>query len=226
MLKAKEIRENMSKLKIEQPRIPYKLEEGSFRTIYEDEDFNLRNCLILDDSLEGEAINSPIFTQVIFENMNLINVSFENVELTDVIFKNCDLSNANFTEGSLFRVEFKGCKLLGIDLSNASLRHVTFEKSILDMSACGYSRFQQVQFVDCSLKDADLYECEFKHVEFKQCDLDEVNFAGTALKSIDLSSSSIGKLVVSVEDLTGCIVSSEQAIGFAALLGLVIKEES
>lgn len=92
-------------LKIRKAKIPYKLSEVSFQTIYEDEDFNLRNCQVSEDSLEGEVITSPIFTQVIFENMNLMNVFFENTDLTDVIFRNCDLSNANFSEASFFRVE-------------------------------------------------------------------------------------------------------------------------
>ena len=51
-----------------------------------------------------------------------------------------------------------------------------------------------------------------------------MNFAGTPLKGIDISSSTYQSLSVSLEDLTGCEVSPEQAIGFAAMLGLKIKE--
>lgn len=46
---------------------------------------------------------------------------------------------------------------------------------------------------------------------------------GTALKGVDPSNSTFQQLSVSLEDLKGCEVSSEQAIGFAALMGLKIK---
>ncbi|WP_342670991.1 hypothetical protein [Peribacillus loiseleuriae] len=51
-----------------------------------------------------------------------------------------------------------------------------------------------------------------------------MNFARTSLKGIDISSSTFQRLNVSLEDLDGCEVPSEQAIGFAAILGLKIKE--
>ena len=51
-----------------------------------------------------------------------------------------------------------------------------------------------------------------------------VQISQTALKGIDLSSNTYEQLTVSLEKLTECTVSTEQAIGFAKSLGLVIKE--
>ena len=58
---------------------------------------------------------------------------------------------------------------------------------------------------------------------YHECNLNEVNFIGTALKGVDLSNSSFQQLSVSLENLKGCEVSTEQAIGFAVLMGLKIK---
>ncbi|WP_453890453.1 hypothetical protein [Virgibacillus necropolis] len=54
--------------------------------------------------------------------------------------------------------------------------------------------------------------------------MDEANFARTPLKGIDISNITFSSLNVTLEDLKGCEVSPDQAIGFATMLGLKIKE--
>ncbi|WP_318263861.1 hypothetical protein [Peribacillus simplex] len=61
-------------------------------------------------------------------------------------------------------------------------------------------------------------------MKFETCRLNEVNFSRTPLKGIDISSSTFQRITVSPEDLKGCEVSPDQAIVFAAMLGLKIKE--
>src|SRR5690625_3016501 len=146
------------------------------------------------------------------------------IDLTDVVFENCDLSNADFMGANIHRVEFRDCKMLGINLSESSLRNVLFDHCILNLSAFGFSSLRQVRFDDCSLKNADCYECKFTKVSFDQSDLNDVNFFNTPLKGIDLSPAQFERLSVSLEDLAGCEVSKDQAIGFAAMIGLKIKE--
>ena len=68
------------------------------------------------------------------------------------------------------------------------------------------------------------FDCKLKKVEFDSCSLDEANFDQTSLKGIDISSSTFDTLTVSVNDLRGCKVSPYQAIQFASLLGLIIKD--
>jgi len=63
-----------------------------------------------------------------------------------------------------------------------------------------------------------------KNVELQKCDLDGANFDQTSLKGIDISSSAFDTITVSIESLKGCKVSSYQAIQFATLMGLIIKE--
>ncbi|WP_257988605.1 pentapeptide repeat-containing protein [Bacillus sp. V33-4] len=83
---------------------------------------------------------------------------------------------------------------------------------------------KQVKFQNCLLTNADFYETKLKNVDFNKCNLNQANLAGPELADIDLSSCSFESLVVSFDKLAGCIVSSEQAIGFSKALGLIVKE--
>jgi uncharacterized protein YjbI with pentapeptide repeats len=60
-------------------------------------------------------------------------------------------------------------------------------------------------------------------VAFKECDLNEANFEQTPLKGIDLSTCTFERINVSIKDIAGCEVTEDQALGFARLLGLIIK---
>ena len=139
------------------------------------------------------------------------------------IFENCDLSNTDFSAGSIHRVEFSDSKILGLNLSDTSLGNVLFHNCNANLISFGYSKLKQVQFDSCSLRNADYFESKFNKVAFKECDLNEANFEGTPLKGIDLSSCTFERLNVSINDLTGCEVNENQALGFARLLGLIIK---
>jgi len=216
---------NMShKVKVEQPRLPRSLEEKYFQKVYDQDESYINACIIKDVAIDGEITGHIEFSQVIFKNVIFNDVSFENIVLTDVVFEKCDLSNTSFMGGNFHRVEFRESKMLGVNLAEASLTNVLFDNCNLNLSAFGYARFKQVKFNHCSMHSADCYECTFNNVAFDTCDLDKANLSGTPLKGIDLSNSTFQMLTLSLEDLYGCEVSTDQAIGFSKLLGLVIKE--
>jgi uncharacterized protein YjbI with pentapeptide repeats len=81
-----------------------------------------------------------------------------------------------------------------------------------------------MRFENCLLRNADFYEAKFNKLEFKDCDLNDANFTGTRLKGVDLSTCKFNHLNLSLDSVAGCIVSADQAIGFARLLGLEIKD--
>ena len=84
---------------------------------------------------------------------------------------------------------------------------------------------KEVDFVACNLTDGDFYECGFKAVRFSVCKMDSINLSETDLKGVDLSDSTYGQIEVTLTKLAGCIVSKEQAIGFARVLGLSVNED-
>lgn len=211
-------------IKIEQPKMPRSLTSTAYMEIYDPEERYLNGVHIADCVIEGEQIERMEFSQVIFKNVVFQDVTFESIMCTDVIFENCDLSNANLMNANMHRTEFRDSKMLGINLAESYLKNILFVGCILNLGSFGYANLQQVRFENCVMRSADYYECIFKKVEFHACDIEEVNFSQTSLKGIDISNSTFERLSLGIEDLRGCIVSREQALGFATMLGLKIKE--
>ncbi len=211
----------MNKIKIQPPKIPSFLETANFDDM---DDRYLSVCTIRDCTIFEEEINRMRFDQVVFKNVTFMDVTFTNIELTDVIFEKCDLSNTDFSGGAIHRVEFIESKLVGLNLTEATFGNVVFDNCYANLSSFGYASLKNVKFERCSLRNGDFFECKFNKIDFTDCDLVEANFTNTSLDGIDLSSCKIDQLSLSPGDLKGCVVSSEQAIAFARLLGIVIKE--
>ncbi|WP_257348741.1 pentapeptide repeat-containing protein [Pseudalkalibacillus decolorationis] len=210
--------------KLQSPKVPAELSPISLEEeIHHERYFQMG--IVNDCEITGESIEKLCFEKVVFKNVTFQDVSFRFNDLTDVVFDKCDLSNADFGDAIVHRVEMKECKMLGMNLSGSTLRNVLFDECIGKLAAFGYSDCKNVKFQASYLCNADFYEAKFKNVAFDQCDLNEANLSGTILKGIDLSTCSFEKLTISIEKLEGCIISNEQAIGFAKALGLVIKEE-
>ncbi|PIB40731.1 quinolone resistance protein, partial [Pseudomonas sp. 2588-5] len=55
--------------------------------------------------------------------------------------------------------------------------------------------------------------------------LDSSNFAETSLDGIDFTTCEFDNITISFDKLAGCIVTSEQAIGFSKAFGIVISDE-
>lgn len=207
--------------KIQQPKINSELAAETFQA--RDEAYYHR-CVIQDCFIVAEDVEGIVFEEVIFKNVVFEDVAFHKIELMDVIFDHCDLSNADFSLGSIHRAVFKDSKMLGINLTEASLGNVLFEGCHANLSSFGFAKLKQVKFAACTLNNADFYDCEFQKVGFEQCELSEASFVNTTLKGIDLSTCTFSQLQVSLDNLTGCVITADQAVGFAQLLGLEIKE--
>ena len=61
---------------------------------------------VSDCSLENHEADRVAFKQVIFKKVIFNKITFRRIEMVDVRFENCDLSNVDFNEASLHRVEF------------------------------------------------------------------------------------------------------------------------
>jgi uncharacterized protein YjbI with pentapeptide repeats len=210
--------------KIEKPKIQSNLEPAQFEDVYYDEDPMLSNCEIKHAFVEGEELERLVLSRVSFKGVRLLNSSFRRADVTDTVFDNCDLSNTRFEEGIIHRVHFKDCKLLGLDLSQANLKNVTFENCILNISSFIDAKLKQVLFEKSTLHTANFYDCRLEKATFDQCDLNDIDFTVTSLNGIDISTSFFERIRVEAENLRGCIVSPQQAVSFASLFGLRVKE--
>lgn len=171
---------------------------------------------------EGERLS---FDDVIFKDMSFAGSDLQAVEFVDVVFDRCDFSNVNFQNATFHRCEIINSKLTGADLTNAKVSHLLVHECDGRYINFSFSSMKEVEFSDCNLAEGDFYECTFKEVRFKMCKMDNINFSETDLKGIDLSNSTYDRIEVTLPKLAGCIVSKEQAIGFARVLGLSVKEE-
>ena len=104
------------------------------------------------------------------------------------------------------------------------LRHTLFDECEGRYSNFSFSGMKEVDYANSNLADSDFYECTFKEVRFSKCKMDNINFSETDLKGVDLSDSTYERIEVTLPNIAGCIVSKEQAIGFARVLGLTVKE--
>ena len=108
-------------MKINRPKIKY-TEDSDIEYCLQNNDFN--NVHISDKEeiiVDNLTMDSCIFDKIIFSKI-------ENVSLMDVIFNDCDLSNVNFDNEYLTRVIFNNCKLSGTSFINSNLEDIEFNK--------------------------------------------------------------------------------------------------
>jgi len=188
------------------------------------EDYYVSEGTVTFLELEEEQEDKIIFDQIHFQGISMEGVRFQQVEFVDCLFEKCDLSNVDFGDAVFHRVEIRNSKLLGTNISASRLTDVKIEDSVANYLSMSFSKLKKVLFKQTSINRADFIEAAFDKVGFEKCELDGANFTDTSLKGIDLSSNTYEQLTVTIEKLEACIVSTEQAIGFAKSLGLVIKE--
>lgn len=164
------------------------------------------------------------FDQILFQDVSFEGLSFGQVEFIDCHFERCDLSNVDFGDSVFHRVEIHQSKLVGAQGVQCRFGHVVMANCIANYAAFSFSKMKQVKFERTALNKADFFECTFDKLIFSECELDGANFTETSLESIDLSSCTYEQMIVSVDKLSGCTVSTEQAMGFAKSLGLLIND--
>lgn len=172
--------------------------------------------------VDGERL---VFDNCVFKDMSFANSDWRGAEFVDVVFQTCDFSNVQMENTMFHRCEIVNSKLTGVDMANSNLGHLLIKDSDARYANFNFSGMKEVEFAGCNLEDSDFYECDFKQVRFEKCKLDDSNFSETDLDGIDLSTNTYERIEVTVPKIAGCIVSTEQALGFARALGLTVRDE-
>ncbi|CAM3235827.1 pentapeptide repeat-containing protein [Filibacter tadaridae] len=175
--------------------------------------------------LVGEEGGRLSFDDCLFKDVSFAGSDLKSAEFVDVRFDTCDFSNANLQNATFHRCEIVNSKLTGTDFANSSMGHTLVSECDGRYMNFSFSRMKEVEFSTCNLTDSEFYECTFKGVRFKLCKMDNINFMETELNGVDLSESTYDRIEVTLPKIAGCIVSTDQAIGFARVLGLSVKEE-
>lgn len=210
-------------MKIDKPKLPKELYEIDVPSLL-DEDRYISRGIIRSWGINELPEGKITFDQIHFQDVSFDGVQFEQVEFIDCHFDRCDLSNVNMGDAILHRLEINQSKLVGMQCSQSRLGHILIQDSVANYASFSFSQFKNVRFQQTALSKSDFFESGFTKVEFDSCELDGANFTETSLATIDLSSCTYEQVTVSVDKLAGCTVSTEQALGFAKSLGLIIKE--
>ena len=166
-------------------------------------------------------IDGSILTDCTFVEMDVSSASF-----TDTVFERCDFSNMTASRIDVLRCEFRNCKLMGANFDHSSMKHVLFQQCDGRYGSFNFSMMQTVQVENAQFSDVDFFECVFKEMKLTNTQLDNANFRETDLAGVNLSDCTFERIEVTPTKIANCIVSKEQAIGFAQMLGLLIEDES
>lgn len=212
--------EASSHITVRPPRLPAALEPAPSPDTLRD-DGRLADCLVASPAFDCTARRLSI-THVRFHGARLTG-ALPAAELEDVRFEACDLANLEFSDAILLRVCFSGCRMTGVNLSGASMQHVSFEDCRLDYANFRFARFANARFSDCDCARAEFIQAALSHCTLSHIGLRQAQFSGTPLAGIDLTHCDIDGLGARPEDLRGAIISPEQAVTAAKLLGVIVR---
>lgn len=161
------------------------------------------------------------------ERCVLAGLSARKARFYDCTFVGCDFSNATLLEAYFSRSRFVDCKLEGAQLAQAQFKSCTLSGCQCRYVNLGEATLEGVTLVDCDLSEAFLSALRLRRrTRLTRCDLMRADLFRTPLKGLDLTTCNIAGIAVGErrDELRGAIISAEQAVDVAALLGLRIAD--
>lgn len=181
-----------------------------------------------DLELSDLATDGASFEQVVFRRCAFDGVDFSNSALTDVRFESCRFTGCKMERSWLNRCDLESCSAPGMSYRKSRLTSVSFLDSQLRYADFSESSITKMAARGTSFAESAWHDVKLKQVELDGCALTRSEVLRTPLSGIDLSTCDISGMVVSqtFRELRGCIVSPEQAMQLAGLLGVRISEDA
>jgi uncharacterized protein YjbI with pentapeptide repeats len=206
------------------PHIPARrlLRETSAEGIVDGGHFDgllVRQAVIADDRLEHARFDHSVLEGVALPGANAEGIMLRHVELMQ-----CDWSNAHVESASWVACAVEGSKLTGTRLNRCVFKDVTITDCRADFVQFQEARFERVVFDNCSLGQSFFTGAQMAGTIFDGCDLTGADFSHALITGSDLRRSRIEDIRIAPEQLRGVIVTQDQAIYLAGLLGLDIRE--
>lgn len=180
----------------------------------------LQGLAIADDRLANGRIERSVLDAV-----RLIGADASSLLVRACDLQRCDLSGATMEAASLIRCRIDGCKLTGSTLDRAILRDTVFMECRADLLRLQHAQLEHVRFERCQLRSAFFNGASMPKTVFEECDLTDADFSGADISDSDLRRSRIEGIRIAPDQLRGVIVSHDQALYLAGLLGLVIRDD-
>lgn len=159
--------------------------------------------------------------------MNHCDVSgsvFPRLHADNVQIEKCNFSNVQMEEVHFFKMRFVESKLTGIQFIKPLFEDVFFDHCTIQLAQMRFGSGKKVVFDHCDLSKSDFYEMDMSGWIFKDCILNEAQFSKCKMVGTDIRRSSINNISIDVLQLRGLIVTSDQAMYMAPLLGITISD--
>ena len=142
-------------------------------------------------------------------------------------FEGCRFIGCAMDRSWLNRVDMRDCSAPGMSLLQARLAQVSALSTDLSYANLSETLIDRLSLGNCKLREAALQRAKLKRVRWDACDLTRIDVFGTPLAGIDVSGCAFAAPVLSGDfhELRGAVVSVEQALDVARLLGVRIAEE-
>ena len=190
-------------------------------------DEEVANTRFDDIELVSDRANEAAFDGIVFHGCVFENVDFSRCSFRDVRFEACRFIRCNMERAWLSRCDFAGCSAPGLDLLGARVAGVSFTDCDLSYANLSDAKLEWVRAVGTRFREAALQRSKLRSVSFDACDFTRVDAFGTSLARVDMSTCDFLAPVLSSDfhELRGCIVSPEQALALAGLLGVVVADD-
>lgn len=200
-----------------------KCSDADITKTFDEGDFHRKRCT---GSITREYfITDNTIDECIFDKVDFTPVVLERVELIDVEFNDCDLSNKRFDFQPLHRVIFKNCKLYGTSFIDSSLKDVVFDNCKSRYLNLSGSKLRNVIFKSSDFTEASFSGTECKGIYMENVKFEKAEFMRANFNGVDFSKSSIDGAYFDLDTLKGIAVNPSQCVLLASMLGVIVKDE-
>jgi fluoroquinolone resistance protein len=173
-------------------------------------DRTYRRCSFFDVDLTEATSRGSLFEECTFGN-----VKFNASRHDDSAYIRCTFDRCNF-----FEAEFTGCKLLGSSFKDCQLRPLTIHNGDWSFVGMSGANLRGVNLRGVRMREADLSGANLTEATVSDVDLSGAHLRSVNLTRCDLRGTDLTALDPARATLTGAMITAEQAIIIAALLGL------
>ena len=165
-------------------------------------------CLVISDT----HFESTEFRNCKFKNCDFTSTFFSSCTLKNCHFQDCEFSWSKFLDVDLFKCQFESCTICDLEISDAVIKDTLFINcgEILDLSIRG-NRERKVSFTDCYIRHLDIEPIRkdlFEQIEFIDClikesSFDRINFTNGLFQDCSLSLNQFSDCELSSETFKG-----------------------
>jgi fluoroquinolone resistance protein len=172
-----------------------------------------RRCSFFDVDLTESSSRGAVLEECRFSNVKLNASRHVDSALLRCVFRRC----------SLFDAEFTGCKLMGSSFYECQLRPLTVVGGDWSFVSLADADLRGVTVRGARMREADLAGANATEATLSDVDLSGAVLRRTNLSRADLRGSDLGALDLATAKLAGAVITADQAVTVATLLGFDVR---